>query len=113
MKRFLKPGVSGEPFREGDKLLIFIVTQIGGTAGIQRGRGRCGKENIVMEQGSTSRLLRSISLSEIEIKIASSEPSSSIWSRVSFEPIVRSISRSGRRSFMPIIRRGTVSSVSE
>ncbi|MNY26977.1 hypothetical protein D3C86_1608520 [compost metagenome] len=64
-------------------------------------------------RGSTSRVLRSISLSEMEIRIASSEPSSSKCSSISFEPIVRSISRSGRRSFMPIIRRGTVSIVSE
>ena len=51
MKRLLEACIGGEPFRKRDKFSIFIVAQIGRAAGIERRRGRCGKENIVVEQG--------------------------------------------------------------
>lgn len=49
MKRFLKPCIRGEPFCKSDKFLVFVITQIRGPAGIQRGGSRCSKEDVVME----------------------------------------------------------------
>ena len=50
MERFLEPGVGRKAFCKRDKFLIFVIAEIRWPVGTQRGRGRCGKENIVMEQ---------------------------------------------------------------